>query len=111
MSEEVRERLERLAAENEETVAVWLEHPPHEHNAAGPAEIAADIRTLLAQSTEDAARIEALEGALKAFSDAIADDEGEWLDREEIWELPLSMEITVGDLRRARALLTGGTEG
>lgn len=49
----------------------------------------------------------ALREGLRPFSDAVDDlDEGD-ADAAHIWEAPVAMGLTVGDLRRARALLQG----
>lgn len=75
---------------------------------------AASIRTHLDAIDADDTRLQAenerLRKALKPFAGAADELPDEHHDSTDIWEAPVGMLITAGDLRRARAALDGETK-
>lgn len=51
-------------------------------------------------------RVKELEAGLRPFADAIWNDDGQDDNRCSLWEAPEATDLTIGDLRQARALLS-----
>ena len=102
--------IERLTGERDEAVDAQFTVDPENGVSVGWDEVAAMWRS---RALTEEARVKALEAGLKPFAEACdACDDGPSVhyDREHTWEAPLGMEVTWGDFRQARSLLSP-TEG
>lgn len=65
------------------------------------------LRNALPDLIAQAERANALEAALRPFAQALDDwgDEAEQPDNTNAWEHPISLDLTIGDFRRAHAAL------
>lgn len=92
------ERLRGLLLQRE----VFDEH----YSDADNQQITTDIRSLIQSLSLLQEENEALRAGLEPFAKALADggDDESQPDDRDIWEHPIAMLITLGDLRRARAV-------